>query len=424
MPQTKTQRIPLSLSSLYTTAVLVLFLSVADQALGHANKLPSSPTILCILLLAPFSIARIFKASLTDRPLNILYPLSANALPLIALLLISLVALLLAMLPGTYWEEDAKWVLLIPYGTCIVLLATMMGASQFIKKILPISITLSLVLLNGSVWYDTIHPGTFASITNRAAGFPGNANFAALVAVMLCAAGLNLGEIHNYPRESAKSWGESSGSTLNFILIALTFCTLCLTMSRSGALNFTILFVIFVWYRFLQSRLDKWRKLIELTFIILAGAIVFLTVLALTVESNGSQGSSRLTRLLNAKQVDDGSAATRIGAFWEGVALVERHPLLGYGTGFSRTMSELPHNIYLQQWVNNGVLGLAAYLFFLSASLITFIHRGSHNGVALLTVAISGGVFTHNILDQRPFLILLGVILGGSVLSQRPQDNG
>jgi O-antigen ligase len=195
-------------------------------------------------------------------------------------------------------------------------------------------------------------------------------------------------------------------------------------MSRSGALNFTILFVIFVWYRFLQSRLDKWRKLIELTFIILAGAIVFLTVLALTVESNGSQGSSRLTRLLNAKQVDDGSAATRIGAFWEGVALVERHPLLGYGTGFSRTMSELPHNIYLQQWVNNGVLGLAAYLFFLSASLITFIHRGSHNGVALLTVAISGGVFTHNILDQRPFLILLGVILGGSVLSQRPQDNG
>jgi O-antigen ligase len=412
------------LATIYTVAILALFLSVTDQALGHAEMLPTSPTLMCIALLSPFSIARIVKSSLTASPSNILYPLSANALPLTPLVLVSLVALLLAALPGTYWAEGAKWVFLIPYGVCIVLLSAIMGTSQIIRVALPVSITVSSILLNGSVWYDTIHPGTFAAITNRAAGFPGNANFAALVAVMLCAAGLNLGKTDSFKDKYHKIKRRGSGSTLNFILIVLTFCTICLTMSRSGALNFTILFVIFLWYRFIKSDLSNRQKTLELAVILSLGAVAFISVLTFSTANTAAQGSSRLTRLMNAKQVDDGSAATRIGAFWDGVELVEKKPILGHGTGFSRTMSELPHNIYLQQWINNGALGLASYLLFLAVTLITFIRRGSHNGVALLAVAISGGVFTHNILDQRPFLILLGIMLGGSAQSQLSQGNG
>lgn len=413
MPQTRIPRTTLyTLATGYTVAVLALFLSVADQALGHAEKLPISPTLLCIALLSPFSLARLVRSSLTHTQSNILYPLSANALALTPLVLLSLVALLLAALPGTYWEEGAKWVLLIPYGACIVFLATVMGDSRLIRLALPIGITFSLILLNGSVWYDTIHPGTFAAITNRAAGFPGNANFAGLVAVMLCAAGLNFGEMRSVNGKCHNNVRKRSGSTLNFTLLALTFCTICLTMSRSGALNFTILFGVFLWYRFIKSDLNNRQKTAEITVILSLGAVAFISVLTFTAANSSAQGSSRLTRLMNAKQVDDGSAATRIGAFWEGVELVEKKPILGYGTGFSRTMSELPHNIYLQQWINNGALGLASYLLFLAVTLITFIRRGSHNGAALIAVAISGGIFTHNILDQRPFLILLGLMLG------------
>jgi O-antigen ligase len=84
-------------------------------------------------------------------------------------------------------------------------------------------------------------------------------------------------------------------------------------------------------------------------------------------------------------------------------------------------MSELPHNIYLQQWVNNGLPGLLSYAAFLVLTILTFAHRGSRNGVALIAVATIGGIFSHNILDQHPFLILLGVLLGMSQGGQQAQ---
>jgi hypothetical protein len=98
----------------------------------------------------------------------------------------------------------------------------------------------------------------------------------------------------------------------------------------------------------------------------------------------------------------------------EGLGLIEAAPLLGHGTGFARNMSELPHNIYIQQWVNNGLLGLLLYLGLIITAYLTFITRGSRNGVALIVIAAVGGIFSHNILDQRPFLILLGLLLGNS----------
>jgi O-antigen ligase len=77
-------------------------------------------------------------------------------------------------------------------------------------------------------------------------------------------------------------------------------------------------------------------------------------------------------------------------------------------------MPELPHNIYLQQWVNNGLPGLISYLAFLGVRVWTFLSRRYFPGVMLIVVAIVGGFFSHNILDQRPFLILYGLLLGGS----------
>jgi O-antigen ligase len=99
-------------------------------------------------------------------------------------------------------------------------------------------------------------------------------------------------------------------------------------------------------------------------------------------------------------------------ALREGLNLIEASPLVGHGTGFARTMSELPHNIYIQQWVNNGLVGLLLYVGLIITAFFTFIHRRSRNGIALIVVTAVGGIFSHNILDQRPFLILLGLLLG------------
>jgi O-antigen ligase len=136
-------------------------------------------------------------------------------------------------------------------------------------------------------------------------------------------------------------------------------------------------------------------------------------------DSGVHSEKTRLSRLLNNQQVDDGSAGTRLAALHDGLRLIEQAPLLGHGTGFSRTMQELPHNIYVQQWVNNGILGILAYLLFLGAAYSTFSRRGCRNGQVVILVAAVGGIFSHNVLDQRPFLILLGILLAYSYQEQQ-----
>lgn len=416
-----------TLSYIYTFMALVLFFSVADQALGHYGLLPASPTLLCLITLSPFVVMLTIRHSIEPAIPGPIRTVARNVSALAPLAIVALCAVTLSSLPGAYWYEGGKWIFLIPYGLCIVSLATLLGQYRMAQTILPPTTLTSIAAIAGSIWYDTIHPGTFAPITNRAAGFPGNANFAALVAVMLCAAGLNLGSTHRNNVGSLESGASTNGrgvraSLLNILLLVTTFAVVCMTMSRSGVLHFALLCGVYLFFRFARSTLS-WRQLsVETTFFFAAVALAIGFTVAFTRFSATANTNSRLTRLLNNQQVDDGSAGTRLQAVHEGLHLIESAPFIGHGTGFSRTMSELPHNIYLQQWVNNGLLGLLSYLGFLICAFLTFVRRGCRNGVALVAVATIGGVFSHNILDQRPFLILLGLLLG---LSQGgPQVRG
>jgi O-antigen ligase len=413
------------LANSYSFAVLVLFFCVADQALGHAGLLPASPTLLCLLLLSPFGIHLFISHCVDTRTPGPLSVIAGNATVLGPLALIALCALALSMLPGTHWDEGGKWVFLIPYGACIVCVATLAGQHTITSSVLRGSILCSLVLMAYSVWYDTAHPGTFAPITNRAAGFAGNANFAALVAVLLCAAGLHFGDApcplqHNRPivwshnrfLSLHRKWPAPAIVLINSLLLLVTFAIICMTMSRSGIINFAVLVALFLFYRLCRSDLSPQHRSLELLLLVVATLAALSFLVAFSHLSSSTQGNSRLTRLLNNQRVDDGSAGTRMDALREGLNLIEASPLVGHGTGFARTMSELPHNIYIQQWVNNGLVGLLLYVGLIITAFFTFIHRRSRNGIALIVVTAVGGIFSHNILDQRPFLILLGLLLG------------
>lgn len=415
-----------TLSRVYIVVVLGLFFCVADQALGHLGLLPASPTILCLVLLSPFFLERLLRHCIEPSTAGPLRIITGNASVLVPFALVALVAIALSSLAGTYWEEGGKWVFLLPYGLSITCAATMLGRNHLLASTLPVAILISLGLLAWSIWYDTIHPGTFAPINNRAAGFPGNANFAALVAVMLCAGGLQLGEspIPPSPSLTVAERNDYRGTMtplFNLLLLVLTFAIVCMTMSRSGLVNFSLLMAIFFFYRFARSTLSVKQRTIEALGLIVAVLVAIGFVVTFSQLSTSTQGNSRLSRFLNNQRVDDGSAGTRLMAVQEAVDLIESAPILGHGTGFARTMSELPHNIYLQQWVNNGLPGLLSYAAFLVLTIITFAHRGSRNGVALITVATVGGIFSHNILDQRPFLMLLGLLLGMSQGDRRSQ---
>ncbi len=399
------KRLGTLLISLYTLVVLVTFLSIADQPLSRLGYLPMNPTLCALLVLAPYAAAGIAADLVTKSNRFFALPIARNIAPLGTFLVIVALSLTHSALPGAFWEEGGKWIFLICYGFCLSLLALFIPNRRWFSRVFSVSGVATLLLLGWSIYLDISFPGTFAELGQRPAGFPGNANFSALVAVMICAVSLDY-----QPRQ---------GLMRNSLLLIVTGAIVITTMSRSGALNFTLLVVTLSYARISESGWSA-REVVKVTTTtaIMIGVCVGLAVGAVITGTISEE--TRLGRLLNNKQVDDGSAGSRLFAVQESLRLINEAPILGHGTGHARTMRELPHNLYLQQWVNNGLLGIAALALFFGTTLLTFIKRKFRPGQAFMLVSIFGGIFSHNILDQRCFLILLGLVLGMSCYAQRP----
>jgi O-antigen ligase len=339
--------------------------------------------------------------------LHVIHPIRDNAPALLAFASIVFCSLVLSVLPDAFWQEDGKWILLIAYGFGITVLALFVPSVPVIKPLIPWCIIAALGLLLWSLWQDLAVPGTYASLDQRAAGFPGNANFAALVAVMLCAASLDF-------ERAGKGWRD-------LLILSLTALMVIGTMSRSGLVNFSVLLSVYLYFRLLY-RGFRVRETLRLGLGLTLAVFLLVTLLPLcTGNLAGLQRSTRLEKFLNNERVDDGSAATRLYAVSDSLRRINESAFVGHGTGYSRTMPHLPHNLYLQQWVNNGIPGLLSFIALLIVSYRTFERRSFRNGQAFIIVTAVGAAFSHNILDQRPFLMLLGILLGSSSLAHREQ---
>ncbi len=395
---------------LYALAIFALFFSVADQPLGRDGTLPLSPTLSAVVALLPFLLVAIFRDLRLRTSKNLVGPVQDNVPALLPFASIVFFSLALSILPESFWQEDGKWILLITYGFLITILALFVPGIASLRPMISWYIITALALLLWSLWQDLSVPGTYSAINQRAAGFPGNANFAALVTVMLCAASLD--------------FNRRSSGWRDLLIISLGSLMVLGTMSRSGLLNLAVLVALYLYYRLLHDGF-RLRETLRLGFglasaVLVLGALVPLYTNGLV----GLQGSTRLTRFLNNEQVDDGSAETRFFAVTDSIRRINESPLLGHGTGYSRTMPHLPHNLYLQQWVNNGIPGVVSFLALLLFAYRTFRRRNYRNGQAFVIVTTVGAAFSHNILDQRPFLMLLGILLGTSALEARERAHG
>ena len=390
-------------TTLYALPILVLFLSVADIALGHHGALPAGATTTALVSFTPIAMVEILRAHSSPGAPLIPATLRRNAAPLLAMGSLAFFALTLSILPGAVWDEGSKWILLIPYGYILTLLAVVSSSNQAIRALLPIATCISLSLLLWSINCDLVTPGTFGDPNERAAGFSGNANYTALITVMLCAVSLD--------------YDGRRLLLVDLCFLLLTFSIVLISLSRSGLLNACALLAGFLALRFLRR--PPTAREVRSILLSLCAVALLLAIASPFVSSQviALQKQSRFERALAGKKVDDGSAASRLAAARDAIIRINLAPILGHGTGYARRMPELPHNIYLQQWVNNGVFGLVGYLAFLGVSLLQFWSRRFMPGVMLMTVTIIGGFFSHNILDQRPFLILYGLALGFS--SQR-----
>lgn len=386
-----------SISALVAMPLLVVFLSAADMALGRSGLLPAGATTCALAGFLPLALVQ--SAHQLPPP-----SVRRNTYPLAALCALALMALAFSALPGATWDEGGKWIFLLPYAFLTALLATAAANNRLMTKVLPVALALSLALLLWSICRDLTAPGTFTPVTERSAGFSGNANYTALVTAFLCAAALD------YER--------TRPLLFDLVFIVLSLAIVLISLSRSGLVVLGLLLTAYAAVRITRRRLSVSEAKSAILSLMAAVALLLVLLPVFAPHLSALQEQTRFRRALAGRQIDDGSAASRLAAAQDALNRINDSPIVGHGTGYARRMPELPHNLYLQQWVNNGLLGLVGYLAFLGISAASFLRRRFFPGLMLMLVAAVGSFFSHNVLDQRPFLILYGLLLG---LSSAPR---
>jgi O-antigen ligase len=242
-------------------------------------------------------------------------------------------------------------------------------------------------------------------VPDRAAGFGMNPNITAFVLVLLCAAILDF-------RVCRPTDG---------LVLVVTGIGVFLTLSRGGAILFLFEFVCYgAWVMWLNVHRHPMRALRSAGAL---GALVLVLVIvgALLVDRADmfTLSYQRLDMISgnSGALVDDDGRLEAAEVAWQHVM---ESPVIGYGTGYSYSLPLEPHNMYLQQWLNNGFPGLLAYLWLLGAAGRTFWKRRYPRGVIFIGVVAINGLFSHNILEERAFLCLLGILLTTSLYERHP----
>lgn len=386
-------------ATVYIAAGFGLLLSVADNSLRKSGVLPVPPTIFAMCFVSSI-LCFVFLLDLLRKrsDLPTLYLIQSNASIIIPFAILAFLSLGFALNPTAYWGDGRKWIYLVVYDFFIFLGASLLPAIALVRKRIRFFVLIGLITILFSIFYEIQNPGTYSSVPGRAAGFPGNSNWGALVTVMICSMSL--------------SYKDGLSRIGDFILLAASGTGIYFTLSRSGMINFVFLILFYAVIAILASR-ER-----EKTFLQLVGALAVLllffgAVIPFLSENSaltsGSRAENRVLALLEGEISDDGSAADRLEAARETLDMIERSPLFGNGTGFNRRLRQTPHNLYLKLWVDSGIFGVMAWVLLLACSFWVFTVRRYRQGQALIIATLFGGFFSHNILEQRTFLILLGV---------------
>jgi O-antigen ligase len=396
---------------LHLLIAVALSASVADLALGRMGSLPLPATLMTMLLFGSLAGVYVLFDLIHRFGRGTLALLIHNRFVLAPYLGLAVTSLVLSMLPGAYWGNGAKWIYLLTYGFIIFLSALIASSISTRNLSTRLALQLPLALLLASMAYELWHPGYFSTEEARPAGFAGNSNFGALAANMLCAAILGYGR-DGRPKRDA-------------LWLVATGIGVVITQSRSGMLGFAVLLGFYL-YHYVRSRPFTPGELLKFLVTIVLGVLVTGWTLIYIFEDSGlfEDRRTRFDLLLESGRTDDGSADTRLRSAQKAIDRITKAPLLGHGTAHTRTYKGQPHNIYLLLWVNNGLVGLSLWLCVLAGGWWTFKKNSYPPGVALMLVTFVGGFFSHNILEQHPFLITFGFLLGDNYLQWKSRSRG
>jgi O-antigen ligase len=383
-----------------------LGLGYVDVYLFASGTLSLAPTYVLLRVLGCWAAFTLLECLLSRQTAAAVWALYTHHIGVLtALLALIVCAVAFAMLPDAYWNDGPMYLLYPAYDSLVLLLSMLLPLRAHHRRHFRTYLLCALLVLLSSILFDAAYPGTFSIVPDRAAGFALNPNTAAFVLVLLCACIIDLHQFRS--RDTA--------------VLTLTAIGVFITLSRAGGILLACTFGCYV-YRMMRVSVHSSGTVFVRGLQLAAPFIVLYATAAALVERADIFALSFQPRLAMLRGMDDIVTADddRVHALSEALRALSRSPVVGYGTGYSYSMSATPHNIYLQQWINNGLPGLAAYLLLLLVSARLFWRRRSARGLLFIGLVTLNGFFSHNILEERAVLCLLGILLTCSLLEPWP----
>jgi O-antigen ligase len=401
MTRTALKTLPVGVLTVLAIGVLMAHVDVAYRLrgglpFGASNLLLAA--LVCLTggtllrsLLSPRLRARIVATYVAQMPV---------ILPFLGVILFSLLS---AFLPSANFLEGTHWVLLPVYDLVVVLLAMLLAIDRLRQRYLQAGLLLAFLLLLGSLAVDVMRPGTFSRIEFRASGFPSNPNGAAFVLVALASAIVDFNRIR----------------FLDLIVLALAALGVVATLSRGGTVLLVLLVLSYSYFAFRRSRGGALRAGGRLVMICAVATVGCFAIDRLMGMAMFSLQSDRL-EIFRGRSEALTSEDSRFAALRASWRFVQEAPLLGRGSGFTydgATLREGPHNMYVQQWLNNGFGGLICYVWLFLAAARLFWRRRHAPGLVFTGLMAVQGLLSHNLLEERAFLLPFGIFLMTSYLA-------
>ncbi len=305
--------------------------------------------------------------------------------------------------------EDVDWVQIFPlFQFGVLVFGVMLAAADRDGSAIRIAGRLAILVLGGSVIVETILPGALGNTTSRSGGVALNANIPGFIIPALLAVSLDYRRLR-----------QGDAVTVLFALVAVT-CTL----SRMGLGMLAGVVLVYAVFRYRGGHAGsrvRGALLLGVAAVIVAGSLL---VLSRYQETRGGEFQARVQSLIEGRSILEDPYRGPLLDHYTGVA--REAPWLGHGAG-ETLMNEVsraplglgPHSMYLRAWIDTGIAGLFFYTAFVVSVVGVGIMRRSLPCTMVGILVAAYGAFSHNVVDNKAVLILVGVALGQSVFRLR-----
>jgi O-antigen ligase len=249
-------------------------------------------------------------------------------------------------------DEGPRYVLYPAYNATIIILSMLLPFQEHHRKWMRWYLGVAFVLAAGSVFVDVIRPATFSILPDRAAGFARNPNGGGFLLVALCSALIVFDRVRG----------------IDLAVLAVTALGVIATLSRGGAILLAFVVCCYV-PCVVRDALRRGPRVIVMRLVALVALVAgtYVGITELISQRMFSGRGSRVEMLLGKEKVV-GDRESRVGLLAESWEMVREAPWLGYGSGFTMSMPQGPHNMYVSRWLDNGLPGVVSYVWLLGAA--------------------------------------------------------